>query len=91
MPRSALYKNIMRKKPNILLTDDEDTFRNIMAKELTRMGYNVVSCASGSETINTLHERDFDTKGAGKTTVKQRKCTSQEIDKRYWENPCTDW
>ena len=60
MPRSALYKNIMRKKPNILLTDDEDTFRNIMAKELTRMGYNVVSCASGSETINTLHERDFD-------------------------------
>ena len=60
MPRSALYKNIMSKKPNILLTDDEDTFRNIMAKELTRMGYNVVSCASGSETINTLHERDFD-------------------------------
>lgn len=60
MPRSAVYKNIMRKKPNILLTDDEDTFRNIMAKELTRMGYNVVSCASGSETINTLHERDFD-------------------------------
>src|SRR3990170_6759308 len=50
----------MSKKPKIILTDDEDTFRNIMAKELGRMGYCVTSCASGAETINNIQERDFD-------------------------------
>lgn len=50
----------MSKKPNIIFTDDEDTFRNIMAKELSRMGYNVVSCASGAETLKNIQERDFD-------------------------------
>lgn len=50
----------MNKKPNILLTDDEDTFRNIMAKELTRMGYDVTCCASGAETLEKMQERDFD-------------------------------
>lgn len=50
----------MSKKPKIILTDDEDTFRNIMAKELSRMGYCVTSCASGAETINNIQERDFD-------------------------------
>ncbi len=56
----ALHKDVMSKKPNILLTDDEDTFRNIMARELTRMGYHVLSCISGPETIKNLQERDFD-------------------------------
>jgi DNA-binding NtrC family response regulator len=50
----------MSKKPNILFTDDEKTFRNIMTKELTRMGYNVISCGSGAETIENMRERDFD-------------------------------
>ncbi|HHT9116718.1 MAG: sigma-54-dependent Fis family transcriptional regulator [Planctomycetes bacterium] len=50
----------MGKKPNILFTDDEKTFRNIMAKELTRMGYNVTSCDSGAETLKNMQERDFD-------------------------------
>ena len=50
----------MSKKPNILFTDDEDTFRNIMAKELTRMGYHVACCASGAETLAKMRERDFD-------------------------------
>ena len=50
----------MSKKPNILFTDDEKTFRNIMAKELTRMGYNVTSCDSGAETLKNMQERDFD-------------------------------
>lgn len=50
----------MIKKPNIIFTDDEDTFRNIMTKELSRMGYNVVSCASGAETLKNIQERDFD-------------------------------
>ncbi|MEP9410776.1 MAG: sigma-54-dependent Fis family transcriptional regulator [Candidatus Brocadia sp.] len=50
----------MSKKPNILFTDDEDTFRNIMAKELTRMGYNVICCANGPETLKNMLERDFD-------------------------------
>jgi len=50
----------MSKKPNILFTDDEKTFRNIMAKELSRMGYNVTSCDNGSETIEKMQEKDFD-------------------------------
>ncbi|MBM4054696.1 MAG: sigma-54-dependent Fis family transcriptional regulator [Planctomycetes bacterium] len=50
----------MNKKPNILFTDDEDTFRNIMSKELSRMGYNVTCCSSGQETIKKLNERDYD-------------------------------
>ena len=31
-----------------------------MAKELTRMGYNVTSCGSGAETLENMRERDFD-------------------------------
>ncbi|HHT9136950.1 MAG TPA: sigma-54-dependent transcriptional regulator [Candidatus Wunengus sp. YC60] len=50
----------MSKKPNILFTDDETPFRNVMAKELTRMGYNVTGCDSGAETLKTMQERDFD-------------------------------
>lgn len=50
----------MTKKPNIIFTDDEDTFRNIMTKELSRMGYSVVGCASGAETLKNIGERDFD-------------------------------
>jgi DNA-binding NtrC family response regulator len=50
----------MSKKPNILFTDDEKTFRNIMTKELTRMGYNVTGCGSGAETIEKMREKDFD-------------------------------
>ena len=50
----------MSKKPNILFTDDEDTFRTIMTKELGRMGYNVTCCASGAETLKNMQERDFD-------------------------------
>lgn len=46
----------MSKKPNILFTDDEDTFRNIMAKELTRMGYSVTCCANGHETLKQMQE-----------------------------------
>lgn len=50
----------MSKKPTILFTDDEGTFRNIMSKELDRMGYNVTCCASGQETIKNMQERDYD-------------------------------
>ena len=31
-----------------------------MAKELTRMGYNVTGCGSGAETIEKMQEKDFD-------------------------------
>ncbi|MCF6158302.1 MAG: sigma-54-dependent Fis family transcriptional regulator [wastewater metagenome] len=51
----------MNKKPNIIFTDDEDTFRNIMSNELNRMGYHVTCCASGEETVKNIQERDFDT------------------------------
>lgn len=50
----------MSKKPNILFTDDEEMLRTIMAKELSRMGYNVTCCRSGADTLKTLQERDFD-------------------------------
>lgn len=50
----------MSKKPNILFTDDEKTFRNIMSRELIRMGYEVTGCDSGAETLKHMQERDFD-------------------------------
>lgn len=50
----------MNKKSNIIFTDDEDTFRNVMSNELNRMGYRVTCCAGGIETIKNMHERDFD-------------------------------
>ncbi len=50
----------MSKKPNILFTDDEEMLRTVMAKELTRMGYNVTCCGNGADTLKTLQERDFD-------------------------------
>jgi len=50
----------MKKKPNLLFTDDEETYRSVMTKELTRMNYHVVCCASGKETVEKIKERDFD-------------------------------
>ncbi len=50
----------MAKKPNILFADDESTFRTILAKELTRMGYQVTCCSSGEEALKNMQERDFD-------------------------------
>lgn len=50
----------MNRKIKILLADDEDTFRTIMTKELTRMGYTVTSVKNGEKAIFEFHENDYD-------------------------------
>jgi len=50
----------MVKKIKILLADDEDTFRNIMSKELSRMGYKVACVEDGEKAVTVALENDFD-------------------------------
>jgi DNA-binding NtrC family response regulator len=42
------------KSARILLVDDDDTFRRVMAAELSRRGYEVVSAASGREALQQV-------------------------------------
>lgn len=43
--------NKTAKNPRVLLADDDDAFRRVMASELTRRGYGVVAAASGREAL----------------------------------------
>src|SRR6266511_4369282 len=40
-----------QKIARVLLVDDDDTFRRVMASELTRRGYSVATAASGREAL----------------------------------------
>ena len=39
------------KSARVLLVDDDDTFRRVMASELTRRGYSVVAVGTGREAV----------------------------------------
>jgi DNA-binding NtrC family response regulator len=45
---------------NILAVDDEEPFRRLLKKELTRKGYAVEVASDGSEALHTLRDRVFD-------------------------------
>ena len=44
----------------VLLADDEDTFRKIMAKELSRMGYKVICAENGEKALSAITKNAFD-------------------------------
>jgi two-component system response regulator AtoC len=45
---------------NILVVDDEEPFRRLLKKELTRKGYAVEVAADGGEALRILRDRSFD-------------------------------
>jgi len=45
---------------NILVVDDEEPFRRLLKKELTRKGYSVEVASDGSEAQRLLRDRSFD-------------------------------
>jgi len=45
---------------NILVVDDEEPFRRLLNKELTRKGYTVEVAHDGGEALRLLHDRSFD-------------------------------
>ncbi len=45
---------------NILVVDDEEPFRRLLNKELSRKGYAVEVAHDGSEALRVLHDRSFD-------------------------------
>ena len=47
-------------RARVLLVDDDETFRRVMAAELTRRGYNVVTASSGSEAVERAPDMDVD-------------------------------
>ncbi len=47
-------------RARVLLVDDDETFRRVMAAELTRRGYNVVTASSGSEAVERAPHMDVD-------------------------------
>ncbi len=50
----------MTSRVSILLVDDDDTFRSVMAGELERMRYRVRTAASGKEALQRLEEHNPD-------------------------------
>ena len=44
---------------NILVVDDEEPFRRLLKKELTRKGYAVEVAVDGAEALRLLHDRSF--------------------------------
>jgi len=54
-------ENKVRPGPiRVLLVDDEDVFRDTLAKVLRKRGINVAGAASGDECLTLLRARDFD-------------------------------
>ncbi len=45
---------------NVLVVDDEEPFRRLLKKELTRKGYTVEVASDGSEALRILRDRSFD-------------------------------
>jgi DNA-binding NtrC family response regulator len=45
---------------NILVVDDEEPFRRLLKKELSRKGYAVEAASDGGEALRLLRDRDFD-------------------------------
>ncbi|HSL23963.1 MAG TPA: sigma-54 dependent transcriptional regulator [Vicinamibacterales bacterium] len=50
----------MTAQPSILLVDDDEAFRTVLAGELTRLGYGVRTAASGAEALAAVREREPD-------------------------------
>lgn len=50
----------MENLPRLLLIDDEDRFRETLAKRLTETGYKVSEAASGMEALDLLSTNKFD-------------------------------
>jgi DNA-binding NtrC family response regulator len=50
----------MKKSLRVLVADDEDTFRKVLVKELTSMGFEVRGVASGEEAVTAVSQDDFD-------------------------------
>ncbi len=45
---------------NVLVVDDEEPFRRLLKKELTRKGYDVEVAPDGSEALRLLNDKSFD-------------------------------
>ena len=50
----------MKASHAVLIVDDDDAFRGVLAGELRRMGFEVTSVASGAEAIRNVAEREPD-------------------------------
>src|SRR5512143_2753312 len=45
---------------NVLVVDDEEPFRRLLKKELTRKGYSVEVASDGNEALRLLRDRSYD-------------------------------
>jgi DNA-binding NtrC family response regulator len=50
----------MKTTPRLLIVDDDDAFRNVLAGELRRMDFQVAAVASGGDALRHLAEREPD-------------------------------
>lgn len=48
------------RKPLVLLVDDEKEFASIMAKRLTKRGYEVITANSGLDAVRLARDHDFE-------------------------------
>jgi len=47
-------------KPRLLFVDDDDTFRSVMGRELSALGYEVTACSEAQSAIACLHRERMD-------------------------------
>jgi two-component system response regulator AtoC len=55
-----VYCYLPRPMITILVVDDEEPFRRLLKKELSRKGYTVEVAPDGNEALRLLHDRSFD-------------------------------
>ena len=48
------------KKIDILIVDDDEAFRETLARRLTRSGFQLQAAADGGQAMNAAQRRDFD-------------------------------
>jgi len=59
----VLMKNSVRapdRPIRVLIADDEETFRTVLARELREMGFDVRGVSGGTQALAALNEREFD-------------------------------
>ncbi len=50
----------MANKISVLLVDDDETFRRLLGRELSLMGYRIIAVSNGEEALRTVEGENFD-------------------------------
>jgi len=52
--------DVAARSPRVLVVDDEAPFRNMLVRQITRLGYSCSSAAGGTQALDVLRSEEFD-------------------------------